>query len=313
MSLCHKYRAVLAAAAVAMSLVLPAKLLAQTSPPGSPPAAEPPAATAPQATPAPSSPAPAVEQPVARSATSPDVALRLPRDLSPWGMFMAADVVVKAVMVGLAFASVLTWTIWFAKAIELMKARRRMRAEIMTLAQVRSWGEVGARMNGRSNGTAALLRAADAELRLSADAMSPEGVKERIASRLERLEAAAGRQMIRGTGILATIGATAPFVGLFGTVWGIMNSFIGISKSHTTNLAVVAPGIAEALLATALGLVAAIPAVVMYNMFSRWIAGYRALHADAAAEILRIISRDLDRGAFDQRPAERRRAISAAE
>lgn len=313
MSLCHKYRAVLAAAAVAMSLVLPAKLLAQTSPPGSPPAAEPPAATAPQATPAPSSPAPAVEQPVARSATSPDVALRLPRDLSPWGMFMAADVVVKAVMVGLAFASVLTWTIWFAKAIELMKARRRMRAEITTLAQVRSWGEVGARTNERSNGTAALLRAADAELRLSADAMSPEGVKERIASRLERLEAAAGRQMIRGTGILATIGATAPFVGLFGTVWGIMNSFIGISKSHTTNLAVVAPGIAEALLATALGLVAAIPAVVMYNMFSRWIAGYRALHADAAAEILRIISRDLDRGAFDQRPAERRRAISAAE
>ena len=313
MNLCHKYRVVLAAVAVAMSLVLPAKLLAQTSPPGSPPAAEPPAATAPQATPAPSSPAPAVEQPVAPSATSPDVALRLPRDLSPWGMFMAADVVVKAVMVGLAFASVLTWTIWFAKAIELMKARRRMRAEIMTLAQVRSWSEVGARMNGRSNGTAALLRAADAELRLSADAMSPEGVKERIASRLERLEAAAGRQMIRGTGILATIGATAPFVGLFGTVWGIMNSFIGISKSHTTNLAVVAPGIAEALLATALGLVAAIPAVVMYNMFSRWIAGYRALHADAAAEILRIISRDLDRGAFDQRPAERRRTISAAE
>src|SRR5665213_2101289 len=142
--------------------------------------------------------------------------------------------------------------------------------------------------------------------------MAADGVKERIASRLERIEAAAGRQMIRGTGILATIGATAPFVGLFGTVWGIMNSFIGISKSHTTNLAVVAPGIAEALLATALGLVAAIPAVVMYNMLSRWIAGYRALHADAAAEILRLVSRDLDRGAFN-RPAERRRSVTAAE
>jgi len=150
-------------------------------------------------------------------------------------------------------------------------------------------------------------------LRLSADAMSGPGVKERIASRLERLEAAAGRQMIRGTGILATIGATAPFVGLFGTVWGIMNSFIGISKQHTTNLAVVAPGIAEALLATALGLVAAIPAVVMYNVFSRWIAGYRALQADASAEILRIVSRDLDRGEFDLRPAERRRTTTAAE
>jgi biopolymer transport protein ExbB len=228
-------------------------------------------------------------------------------------MFMAADTVVKAVMVGLVFASVLTWTILFAKAIELMMARRRMRSEIIALGEARSWSEAVARMNGRDNGSAALLGAADAELRLSTDAMSPDGVKERIASRLERIEAAAGRQMIRGTGILATIGATAPFVGLFGTVWGIMNSFIGISKAHTTNLAVVAPGIAEALLATALGLVAAIPAVVMYNMFARWIAGYRALYADAAAEILRIISRDLDRGAFDQRPAERRRAISAAE
>ena len=226
-------------------------------------------------------------------------------------MFMAADIVVKAVMVGLAFASVLTWTIWFAKAIELMFARRRMRAAIEKLGHAKSWSEANVRTKGRDVGVAAMLRAADTELRMSADAHSASGIKERIASRLERLEAAAGRQMIRGTGILATIGATAPFVGLFGTVWGIMNSFIGISKSHTTNLAVVAPGIAEALLATALGLVAAIPAVVMYNMFSRWIAGYRALHADAAAEILRIVSRDLDRGAFDERPADRRRAIAA--
>ena len=86
--------------------------------------------------------------------------------------------------------------------------------------------------------------------------------------------------------MLATIGATAPFVGLFGTVWGIMNSFIGISKSHTTNLAVVAPGIAEALLATAFGLAAAIPAVVIYNVFARSIAGYRAMLGDASAEVL---------------------------
>jgi len=242
-----------------------------------------------------------------------DIALRLPRDLSPWGMFMAADIVVKAVMVGLVFASVLTWTIWFAKTIELMAARRRLRAAIDALGAARSWAEVTARLQGADDGAAGMIRAADAELRLSADSMSPDGVKERIASRLERLEAAAGRQMIRGTGILASIGATAPFVGLFGTVWGIMNSFIGISKSHTTNLAVVAPGIAEALLATALGLVAAIPAVVIYNMFARWIAGYRALHADAAAEILRIVSRDLDRGVFEHRSADRRRSVTAAE
>ena len=245
--------------------------------------------------------------------SAPAASLQLPRDLSPWGMFMAADIVVKAVMVGLVFASVLTWTIWLAKTIELMAARRRLRAAIDALGAARTWSEVAARVPGADDGAAVLVRAADAELRLSADAMAPDGVKERIASRLERLEAAAGRQMIRGTGILASIGATAPFVGLFGTVWGIMNSFIGISKSHTTNLAVVAPGIAEALLATALGLVAAIPAVVMYNMFARWIAGYRALHADAAAEILRIVSRDLDRGAFEQRPADRRRSVTAAE
>jgi biopolymer transport protein ExbB len=230
-----------------------------------------------------------------------DVLLKLPRDLSPWGMFMAADIVVKAVMIGLVFASVLTWTIWFAKAIELLSARRRMTAAIEALNAARSWVEATAILKKQRDGAAALIGAADAELKLSAGAISADGLKERIASRLERLEAAAGRQMIRGTGILATIGATAPFVGLFGTVWGIMNSFIGISKSHTTNLAVVAPGIAEALLATALGLVAAIPAVVMYNMFSRWIAGYRALHADTSAEILRLISRDLDRGAFNRR------------
>jgi biopolymer transport protein ExbB len=313
----QKHRAIVAAF-VAAVLVLPAPVLAQTAP-----AATTPSPTVPQAAPAPAAPAPALNSaapavtepapvPAATQATnSPDIALKLPRDLSPWGMFMAADVVVKAVMVGLAFASVLTWTIWFAKAIELMLARRRLRTAIEKLAHAKSWSEANVRTKGRDVGVAAMLRAADTELRMSADAHSATGIKERIASRLERLEAAAGRQMIRGTGILATIGATAPFVGLFGTVWGIMNSFIGISKSHTTNLAVVAPGIAEALLATALGLVAAIPAVVMYNMFSRWIAGYRALHADAAAEILRIVSRDLDRGAFDQHPADRRRAMAA--
>jgi biopolymer transport protein ExbB len=228
-------------------------------------------------------------------------------------MFMNADIVVKAVMIGLVLASVLSWTIWFAKGIELLIARTHMRRAIAALNQARSWDEATQRLPGRTTGAGALVAAADTELKLSADALSPDGVKERIASRLERLEAAAGRNMIRGTGVLATIGAIAPFVGLFGTVWGIMNSFIGISKSHTTNLAVVAPGIAEALLATALGLVAAIPAVVMYNMFSRWTASYRAQNADASAEVLRLISRDLDRGAFHRAAADRRRSVAAAE
>jgi biopolymer transport protein ExbB len=267
----HKHRAIVSAI---VAVVLVPGPVRQTTP-----AATTPSPAAPQAAPtlaapapAPNSAAPAVTDPAAvpaaiQAPNSPDIALKLPRDLSPWGMFMAADIVVKAVMAGLAFASVLTWTIWFAKAIELMFARRKMRAAIEKLGHAKSWNEANVRTKGRDVGIAAMLRAADTELRMSADAHSASGIKERIASRLERLEAAAGRQMIRGTGILATIGATAPFVGLFGTVWGIMNSFIGISKSHTTNLAVVAPGIAEALLATALGLVAAIPAVVMYNMF----------------------------------------------
>ena len=241
---------------------------------------------------------------------APIVQFKLPQDLSPWGMFVSADVVVKAVMIGLAFASVLTWTIWLAKSIEILLARRAMRRAIEMLDRARSFAEVVERLSDQHE-AGALVRAADEEIRLSAGALNAEGLKERIASRLERLEAAAARRMIRGTGLLATIGATAPFVGLFGTVWGIMNSFIGISKQHTTNLAVVAPGIAEALLATALGLVAAIPAVVMYNLFSRWNAGYRALQGDAAAAVLRLVSRDLDRGAFDGR--ERRRSITAAE
>jgi biopolymer transport protein ExbB len=141
----------------------------------------------------------------------------------------------------------------------------------------------------------AFIDAALTEQRLSCDVADTQGIKERVATRLARLEAAAGREMSRGTGVLATIGATAPFVGLFGTVWGIMNSFIGISRTQTTNLAVVAPGIAEALLATAMGLLAAIPAVIIYNHFARAIAGYRALVGDASAEILRLVSRDLDK------------------
>src|ERR1035441_2148854 len=242
---------------------------------------------------------------------APEITLKLPRDLSPWGMFLAADIVVKAVMIGLVFASLLTWTIWFAKVIELIAARRRLRATITVLSEARSLADCIARLPNGDEAAGALIRAAETELRLSADALDPVGVKERIVSRLERIEAAAGRRMIRDTGVLATVGATAPFIGLFGTVWGIMNSFMGISKSHTTNLAVVAPGIAEALLATALGLVAAIPAVVMYNVFSRWIASFCALEADNSAEVLRLVSHDLDRGAL--RPVERRRPMPVAE
>ena len=237
----------------------------------------------------------------------------LPRDLTPWGMFLNADPLVKAVLLGLVFASVVTWTVWLAKTIELVLARRRARRALQKLASARLLAEGVERIAGSTSPVGEFLEAAVTEFQLSQNSVDREGIKERIASRLERIEAACGRRIMRGTGVLATIGATAPFVGLFGTVWGIMNSFIGISRAHTTNLAVVAPGIAEALLATAIGLAAAIPAVVIYNMFARSIAGYRALLGDASAAVLRLVSRDLDRGAFDQRPAERRRTVTAAE
>jgi biopolymer transport protein ExbB len=248
------------------------------------------------------------------NAAAPDAGLvgvgTLPRDLSPWGMFMGADLVVKSVIVGLAFASVVTWTVWLAKSIEILGAKRAARRAIKVLLSARSLSEARAALAGRSAASKMVTEAAD-EIALSGDMPDRDGLKERIASRLERIEAWTSRRVTRGTSVLATIGATAPFVGLFGTVWGIMNSFIGISKAQTTNLAVVAPGIAEALLATALGLVAAIPAVVIYNIFARSIAGYRAQLGDASAAVLRLVSRDLDRSSAG---APRRiKSLSAAE
>jgi len=218
----------------------------------------------------------------------------LPRDLSPWSMFLTADIVVQAVIVGLAFASVVTWTVWLAKSIELYLARQKLTRGLAAIGSERSLADAFARV-GNKGLLAAFIRAALLELRLSSDITDKIGIKERVASRLARLEVAAGRDMNRGTGLLATIGATAPFVGLFGTVWGIMNSFVGISKAQTTNLAIVAPGIAEALLATAVGLFAAIPAVIIYNQFARSIGAYRIVSGDASAEVLRLVSRDLDR------------------
>lgn len=219
----------------------------------------------------------------------------LPHDLSPWGMFMQADWVVKGVMLLLVLASVATWAVLFAKGWEL---RRAIALQKAVLARIDAAGTLAESATGDAHGAPALVQAARDEIRLSADAPGdPDGLKERVASRLERLEAAAARRMTRGTGLLATIGSVGPFVGLFGTVWGIMNAFIGISAAQTTNLAVVAPGIAEALLATAFGLVAAIPAVVIYNHFTRRIGAWKGLLADTSAAVLRLVSRDLSRGA----------------
>ncbi|MCK1595923.1 tonB-system energizer ExbB [Bradyrhizobium sp. 164] len=228
----------------------------------------------------------------------------LPHNLSPWGMFLNADIVVKAVMIGLAFASLVTWTVWLAKTIELRVASSRARRRIRMLEEGGSLTDAVHECDGERDAIAQLILSTAREAELS-DGIVDDGFKERVALRLERVEATMTRQISRGTGILATIGATAPFVGLFGTVWGIMNAFINISESHTTNLAVVAPGIAEALLATALGLVAAIPAVVIYNHLARVITGYRVLLGDASAQLLLLISRgQRSRGMVLPRAAE---------
>ena len=215
----------------------------------------------------------------------------LPHNLSPWGMFMGADVIVKAVMIGLAFASLVTWTVWLAKSLELGRETSIAKRRLATLESDTTLAQVERDSEGQRDAVAQLIHSAVRETALS-HGLFDDGFKERIALRLERVEHAMSRKISRGTGVVATIGATAPFVGLFGTVWGIMNAFIGISEAHTTNLAVVAPGIAEALLATALGLVAAIPAVVIYNQLVRGVTGYRALLGDASAQVMLLISRD---------------------
>jgi biopolymer transport protein ExbB len=228
----------------------------------------------------------------------------LPRNLSPWSMFLNADIVVKAVMIGLAIASLVTWTIWLAKTIELNSKKRLARRRLKMLESGDGLAGAVRACETNRDAVAQLILSTAREAELS-DGIVDDGFKERVALGLERVEAAMTRQVSRSVGILATTGATAPFVGLFGTVWGIMNAFIGISESHTTNLAVVAPGIAEALLATAMGLVAAIPAVVIYNHLARVISGYRTLLGDASAQLLLMVSRGhVNRAATLPRAAE---------
>jgi len=304
---CLERRTVLAAAFLG-ALLFAGPLGAQTAPlaPEALPVTTPPAEAAPVSPPI--ADAAAAAAPPARAAnpmprvTNALLPSTLPRDLSPWGMFLSAVVPVKIVMVGLALASLATWTVWLAKTIELWNAKRQARRAFEILAHATSLRAAEKELSPELSPVARFVAAAMGEAGRS-EGLAAEGVKDRAATLLSRIEANAGRAIMRGTGVLATVGATAPFIGLFGTVWGIMDSFIGISKTNTTNLAVVAPGIAEALLATAMGLIAAIPAVVMYNGFARAITGYRAQLGDAAAEVLRHLSRDLDREDFPQKEA----------
>jgi biopolymer transport protein ExbB len=261
-------------------------------------------AASPVQAPAPSAVVPSAPLPAASDATAapadggskpPKSAAATLRELSPWSMFLSADILVKAVMIGLALASLATWTIFIAKMIELSVIQRKLRAALGKIGEARSLAEAQFALGAKDSVLSALLSAAMREARLSAGISSDAGIKERAASSFAEIVRAEARRIRLGMGVLATIGATSPFIGLFGTVWGIMNSFIGISKSQTTNLAVVAPGIAEALLATAFGLAAAIPAVIIYNHFTRVTKAYLELVGRSSGAAGRLLSRDLDR------------------
>lgn len=276
---------------------------AQPGPVAAPSTAAAPVAAAPSASAAEAVVAPASE--AGGAAPKAGIAPAM-KELSPWVMFMSADIIVKAVMIGLAFASLVTWTVFIAKSIELSVASAKLRSALKKIAEVRSLAEAQMALGSKEGILPSFLTAALREARMSAGLSSDSGIKERAASSFAEIVRAEARRIRIGMGVLATIGSTSPFVGLFGTVWGIMNSFIGISKSQTTNLAVVAPGIAEALLATAIGLVAAIPAVIIYNHFSRVTKGYLELVSRASGAAARLLSRDLDRshGSAHSRAAE---------
>ncbi|PVX37790.1 tonB-system energizer ExbB [Janthinobacterium sp. 78] len=217
----------------------------------------------------------------------------LPHDMSPLGMFFAADLVVKSVLIGLLIAALATWVVLLVKGASLLQARRAAALAVAMLKTATSLPDAAAK-SGASVLAQQLLDDVQQELSLSHAYAPAAALKERAGFRQEQWIAHQVRAMTQGIGLLASIGAVAPFVGLFGTVWGIMNSFIGIAVSQSTNLATVAPGIAEALLATALGLVAAIPAVVIYNVLSRGINQYKAQLRAASAQVLLMLSRDLD-------------------
>ena len=225
-------------------------------------------------------------------------ALPVTTDLSILGLFLQAHWVVKTVMIGLLACSIWVWAIAIDKFLLFARTKRAMDRFEQAFWSGQSLDELYRSLSARpSHSMAALFVAAMREWKRSVEGQprSFAGLQMRIEKvmdvtiqrEIERLES---RLLV-----LATVGSAGPFIGLFGTVWGIMTVFVRIAGAQTTNLAVVAPGIAEALLATALGLVAAIPAVVFYNGFARGLQVYRASLRDAGAAIERLVGRDLDR------------------
>lgn len=259
-------------------------------------------------TPAASTAAPAAAAPAAEAdpATVNDAVGGGHGDITPISMFMEATVVVKVVMAGLLLASILSWTLLLIKLFEFGALNRKTDNFLenfrgaRTIADMRA---VSTQEEFDGNPLADMAAAATEEIELSRQSgLSVTGdhldsAMGRAQSAVAAVQSGLALRLSGGQQFLASVGSIGPFVGLFGTVYGIMNSFIGIAQSNTTNLAVVAPGIAEALLATGIGLFAAIPAVVFYNYFNTRIAAYGTRADGFAAELLNGISRQLDKGA----------------
>ncbi len=226
--------------------------------------------------------------------------------ITPISMFLEAGLVVKIVMIGLLLASIFSWTLLIIKLLEFAGLNRKTDNFLEAFRGARSIADmrkVATSDEFDGNPLADMAAAATEEIELSRQAGLSVTGDHRDSALLRAQQAVAAVQaglaarLSGGQQFLASTGSTGPFVGLFGTVYGIMNSFIGIAQSNTTNLAVVAPGIAEALLATGIGLFAAIPAVIFYNYFNTRISAYGTRSDGFNAELINAISRQLDKGA----------------
>lgn len=264
------------------------------------PAAE---ATAPAAT---TETAPVAEAAPAAEAAPTEVGGESHGKLTPARMFMDADIVVKVVMIGLLLASVFTWVILLIKLFEFGALNRGTDRFLEAFRQTRTIADmrrVATSDEFEGNPLADMAAAATDEVELSRQAgLSVTGDHRdsalmRAQAAVSAVQSGLAKRLSGGQQFMASVGSTAPFIGLFGTVYGVMNSFIGIANTNTTNLAVVAPGIAEALLATGIGLFAAIPAVIFYNYFNTRIAAYGTRSDGFNAELMNAVSRNLDKGA----------------
>ena len=268
------------------------------------PAADPAVATAPAATDATVAPAPAAE--AAPAAADAEPAEESHGKLTPARMFMEADIVVKVVMIGLLLASVFTWVILLIKLFEFGALNRTTDRFLESFRQTRTIADmrrVATSEEFEGNPLADMAAAATDEVELSRQAgLSVTGDHRdsaiaRAQAAVSAVQSGMAKRLSGGQQFMASVGSTAPFIGLFGTVYGVMNSFIGIANTNTTNLASVAPGISEALLATGIGLFAAIPAVIFYNYFNTRIAAYGTRSDGFNAELMNAVSRNLDKGA----------------